>query len=128
MNAELIAHFFFTMPPYKTASPGMLCRPTKVAAANCQALSPVSSHCGDGTCAMYDFPWLASPKLADVLDRQAAMRALVPMPSGVVSGVVEGKGSPRRDALETGARLMPLWASDPMAIFEANLASRTKRR
>src|SRR5262249_1341785 len=52
MNAELIAHFFFTMPPYKTASPGMLCRPTKVAAANCQALSPVSSHCGDGTSAM----------------------------------------------------------------------------
>src|ERR1700689_3462796 len=27
----------------------MLCRPTNVAAANCQALSPVSSHFGDGT-------------------------------------------------------------------------------
>src|SRR5580704_14697806 len=30
----------------------MLCSPTNVAAANCQALSPVSSHCGDGTSAM----------------------------------------------------------------------------
>src|SRR3974390_1199840 len=30
----------------------MLCRPTKVAAANCQALSPVSSHCGEGTSAI----------------------------------------------------------------------------
>src|SRR5580704_13941228 len=27
----------------------MLCRPTKVAAANCQALLPVSSHLGEGT-------------------------------------------------------------------------------
>src|SRR5271156_2319671 len=52
MKAELIAHFFLTMPPYRTVSPGMLCRPTKVAAASCQALSPVSSHCGDGTSAM----------------------------------------------------------------------------
>src|SRR6516225_571840 len=52
MKAELIAHFFLTIPPYRTVSPGMLCKPTKVAAANCQALSPVSSHCGDGTSAM----------------------------------------------------------------------------
>jgi hypothetical protein len=27
----------------------MLCRPTKVAAANCHALLPESSHLGDGT-------------------------------------------------------------------------------
>jgi hypothetical protein len=27
----------------------MLCRPTNVAAANCHALEPVSSHFGDGT-------------------------------------------------------------------------------
>src|ERR1700730_3916043 len=33
----------------------MLCRPTNVAAANCQALFPVSSHCGDATSAM-SFP------------------------------------------------------------------------
>src|SRR6516225_8518855 len=52
MKAELIAHFFLTMPPYRTVNPGTLCRPTKVAAANCQALSPVSSHCGEGTSAI----------------------------------------------------------------------------
>src|SRR3984893_5147375 len=52
MKAELSAHFSWSMPPYRTARPGMLCRPTKVAAANCQALFPVSSHCGDGTSAI----------------------------------------------------------------------------
>src|ERR1700730_17251347 len=49
MKAELSAHFSWSMPPYRTARPGMLCRPTKVAAANCQALFPVSSHLGEGT-------------------------------------------------------------------------------
>src|SRR5271165_7594329 len=49
MKAELIAHFCLTYPAYRTARPGMLCRPTKVAAANCHALLPESSHLGDGT-------------------------------------------------------------------------------
>src|SRR6266404_7780033 len=49
MKAELIAHFCLTYPAYRTARPGMLCRPTKVAAANCHALFPESSHLGDGT-------------------------------------------------------------------------------
>src|SRR5215469_684111 len=49
MKAELIAHFCLTYPAYRTANPGMLCKPTKVAAANCQALLPESSHLGDGT-------------------------------------------------------------------------------
>src|ERR1700733_2959657 len=49
MKAELIAHFFLTTPPYRTINPGMLCRPTNVAAANCQALLPLSSHFGEGT-------------------------------------------------------------------------------
>ncbi len=34
------AHFFWTIPPYKTARAGMLIRPTSVAAVICQALSP----------------------------------------------------------------------------------------
>src|SRR6266481_6989813 len=49
MKAELIAHFCLTYPAYSTARPGMLCSPTKVAAANCHALLPESSHLGDGT-------------------------------------------------------------------------------
>src|SRR5712691_11113185 len=49
MKAELIAHFCLTYPPYRTARPGMLCMPTNVAAANCHALLPLSSHLGDGT-------------------------------------------------------------------------------
>src|SRR6266536_3216086 len=49
MKAELIAHFCLTYPPYRTARPGMLCMPTNVAAANCHALFPLSSHLGDGT-------------------------------------------------------------------------------
>ena len=38
------AHFFCTSPPYKTASAGMLMRPTSVAAVICQALSPDDSQ------------------------------------------------------------------------------------
>jgi hypothetical protein len=49
MKAELIAHFFYTTPPQRTTRPEILCNPTNVASANCQALSPVSSHFGDGT-------------------------------------------------------------------------------
>src|ERR1700722_7808360 len=49
MKAELIAHFFLTTPPYRTINPGILCRPTNVAAANCHALLPLSSHFGEGT-------------------------------------------------------------------------------
>src|ERR1700690_654324 len=52
MNAELIAHFFLTTPPYRTIKPGMLWKPTKVAAANCQALFPVSNQAGEGTSAI----------------------------------------------------------------------------
>jgi len=36
----------------------MLCRPTNVAAASCQALSPVLSHCGEGTSTV--LPYLSS--------------------------------------------------------------------
>src|SRR5208337_4980380 len=53
MKAELLAHFCLTYPAYRTARPGMLCRPTKVAAANCHALLPESSHLGDGTSIAY---------------------------------------------------------------------------
>ena len=38
------AHLRWTMPPYKTASAGMLIKPTSVAAVICQALSPELSQ------------------------------------------------------------------------------------
>ena len=41
----LIAHLRCTIPPYRTASAGMLIRPTSVAAVICQALSPGFSQC-----------------------------------------------------------------------------------
>ena len=40
----LTAHLRWTMPPYRTASAGMLIRPTSVAAVICQALSPELSQ------------------------------------------------------------------------------------
>jgi hypothetical protein len=40
----LIAHLRWTIPPYRTASAGMLIRPTSVAAVICQALSPELSQ------------------------------------------------------------------------------------
>jgi hypothetical protein len=46
MNALLMAHFFFTIPPWSTTRPGTLCSPTKVAAVSCHALSPELSHSG----------------------------------------------------------------------------------
>ena len=39
------AHLRCTMPAYRTARPGMLIRPTSVAAVSCQALSPELSQC-----------------------------------------------------------------------------------
>src|SRR5215469_4738933 len=63
MKAELIAHFCLTYPAYRTARPGMLCRPTNVAAASCHALLPLSSHLGDGTsitCSLSFLPWRSS--------------------------------------------------------------------
>src|SRR5215467_4389884 len=44
----LMAHFRCTIPPYRTASAGMLIKPTSVAAVSCQALSPELSQCGYG--------------------------------------------------------------------------------
>ena len=46
ISMVLTAHFFWTIPPYSTAMPGMLIRPTSVAATNCQALSPGFSQSG----------------------------------------------------------------------------------
>ena len=40
----LTTHFFWTNPPKRTARPGTLISATKVAAVNCQALSPVFSQ------------------------------------------------------------------------------------
>jgi hypothetical protein len=40
----LTAHLRWTSPPYRTASAGMLIRPTSVAAVICQALSPEESQ------------------------------------------------------------------------------------
>src|SRR5260370_10999335 len=40
----LTAHLRWTIPPYRTASAGMLIRPTSVAAVICQALSPLDSQ------------------------------------------------------------------------------------
>src|SRR5437764_7321924 len=42
----LIDQRFCITPPYRTASPGMLIRPTSVAAVNCQAVSPEFSQVG----------------------------------------------------------------------------------
>src|SRR5258706_13005514 len=36
----LIDHRFCITPPYRTARPGMLIKPTRVAAVSCQAVSP----------------------------------------------------------------------------------------
>src|SRR5579875_2117729 len=46
MNMVLTTHFLGTSPPYSTARPGRLMRPTKVAATSCHELSPVSNHDG----------------------------------------------------------------------------------
>jgi len=46
ISIVLTAHFFWTRPPYSTAMPGMLMRPTSVAATICQALSPALSQSG----------------------------------------------------------------------------------
>ena len=48
INMVLTAHFFWTMPPYSTAMPGKLIKPTSVAATSCQALSPGLSQSGYG--------------------------------------------------------------------------------
>src|SRR5580692_3480316 len=76
MNAELIAHFFLAIPPYKTTSPGMLCSPTNVAAAICQALVPVSNHFGDGTSILHlvvfnPDPYAEVPPLRAGFDKRA---------------------------------------------------------
>src|SRR5215472_7346044 len=44
----LMAHFRCTIPPYRTASAGMLIKPTSVAAVICQALSPELSQLAYG--------------------------------------------------------------------------------
>src|SRR5579863_6504486 len=46
MNMVFTTHFFGTRPPYSTARPGTLIRPTKVAAVSCHDVLPVSSHGG----------------------------------------------------------------------------------
>jgi hypothetical protein len=46
MSIVLTPHFFCTRPPYNTAMPGKLIKPTRVAAVSCQALSPAFNHCG----------------------------------------------------------------------------------
>src|SRR5947199_5381472 len=45
----LIDHRFCITPPYRTASPGMLIRPTRVAAVSCQAVSPELNQLGAST-------------------------------------------------------------------------------
>src|SRR5215469_9143987 len=75
MKAELIAHFCLTYPAYRTARPGMLCRPTNVAAASCHALLPLSSHLGDGTsitCSLSFLPWRGSQFLPPNAGRMRA--------------------------------------------------------
>src|SRR5215472_14959512 len=75
MKAELIAHFCLTYPAYRTARPGMLCRPTNVAAASCHALLPLSSHLGDGTsitCSLSFLPWRSSQFLPPNAGRMRA--------------------------------------------------------
>src|SRR5262249_16288241 len=49
----------------------MLCRPTKVAAASCQALFPVSSHCGDATSA------ISFPRFGDVPEQDLPKRTTI---------------------------------------------------
>ncbi len=44
----LIAHFFWTRPPYRTARAGIDISPTSVAAVICQELSPAFSQLGYG--------------------------------------------------------------------------------
>ncbi|PON53829.1 hypothetical protein PanWU01x14_199910 [Parasponia andersonii] len=46
MKAEFTAHFFFTAPPYRIRSPGMLWSPTSVAAVSCHALSALFIQSG----------------------------------------------------------------------------------
>src|SRR6516165_3613023 len=45
----LIDHRFCITPPYRTARPGTLIRPTRVAAVICQEVSPGFSHVGAST-------------------------------------------------------------------------------
>jgi hypothetical protein len=47
MKAELIAHFFFTSPPYIITKPTMVCMPTRVADVSCHAWSPVLRKSSD---------------------------------------------------------------------------------
>jgi hypothetical protein len=49
LNAMIMvftAHLRCTSPPYRTAKPGRLIRPTRVAAVNCQEVSPAFSQLG----------------------------------------------------------------------------------
>ena len=46
MKAELMAHFFFTIPAYMQTRPGTDCMATRVAAVSCHAWSPWISHVG----------------------------------------------------------------------------------
>src|SRR6266700_2712847 len=48
ISTVLIAHFFWTRPPYRTARAGMDISPTSVAAVICQELSPALSQLGYG--------------------------------------------------------------------------------
>src|ERR1700760_854024 len=60
----LIAHFFWTRPPYRTARAGMDISPTSVAAVICQALSPALSQLGYGFTMP---PWANRPAGSNVL-------------------------------------------------------------
>jgi hypothetical protein len=46
MIMVLTAHLRCTRPPYRTARPGRLIRPTRVAAVSCQEVSPAFSQLG----------------------------------------------------------------------------------
>ena len=66
----LIAHFFWTRPPYRTARAGIDISPTSVAAVICQELSPALSQLGYGFTMppwgnrAFEVPtcWLAPPR------------------------------------------------------------------
>src|SRR5689334_11838549 len=66
----LIAHFFWTRPPYRTARAGIDISPTSVAAVICQELSPALSQLGYGITMppwgnqAFEVPtcWLAPPR------------------------------------------------------------------
>src|SRR5438552_5968868 len=64
ISTVLIAHFFWTRPPYRTARAGMDISPTSVAAVICQALSPALSQLGYGFTMP---PWANRPAGSNVL-------------------------------------------------------------